>query len=80
MHDLKQKAKIIEMSKPISDNESERTEEAWELVSMIPIDLEIKLTSWELETITDIRNGKAATKFRLKEIREIVKRLQADAS
>ena len=74
------KGRIIEMSKPIPTTEEERTQEARELVSMIPEDLYPKLTSWEMQTLTEVKEGKAATKFRLTEIRQIVKRLQADAT
>jgi hypothetical protein len=74
------KGRIIEMSKAIPTTETERTEEARELVSMIPTELYPKLTSWERSTIEEIKEGKASTKFRLTEIRKIVKRLQEDAT
>jgi hypothetical protein len=74
------KARIVEMSKAIPDSEADRTEEARELVSMIPEELYPKLTSWEMQTISEIKEGKASTKFRLTEIRQIVKRLQAHAT
>jgi len=75
-----QKGHVIEMSKPLPTTEEERTQEARELVSMIPEELYPKLTSWELNTIEEIKQGKASTKFRLTEIRRIVKRLQEDAT
>jgi ribosome recycling factor len=80
MHNPTQRGRIIPMSKPIPTTEQERTEEARELVAMIPEEAYIQLTSWERETIEEIKEGKASTKFRLTEIRQIVKRLQSDAS
>lgn len=64
------------MSKPLPTTETERTEEARALVRMIDDKDYVKLTSWELSTVLDVLAGKAATKFRLNEIREIVHRIQ----
>jgi hypothetical protein len=75
MHNPTQKGRIIEMSKLLPNNESDRKAEALELVSMIPEELYPKLTSWERQTIEEVKEGKASTKFRLTEIRRIVKRL-----
>jgi hypothetical protein len=74
------KGRVVEMSKPIPDTEAERTEEARDLVSMIPEDRYKELTSWEFQTINEIKEGKASTSFRLREIRQIIKRLRADAT
>lgn len=79
MYNPTTKGRLIEMSKPLPTTETERTDEARELVSMIPDELYSKLTSWELNTIEEIKQGKASTKFRLTEIRKIVKRLQDEA-
>jgi hypothetical protein len=78
MHNPTQRGRIVEMSKPISDSESERTEEAQQLIAMIPEDRYKELTSWEFQTLNEVKEGKASTKFRLSEIRKIIKRLQAE--
>lgn len=74
------KGRVISMSKALPTTEEERTAEARELAAMIPKELYPKLTTWEMQTVSDIKDGKASTKFRLTELRQIVKRLQEDAS
>ncbi|HEY0800685.1 MAG TPA: hypothetical protein VGD54_07565 [Steroidobacteraceae bacterium] len=70
------RGRIVEMSKAMPTTEDERTTEAKELVSMIAeVDFP-KLTTWERATVEEIKEGKAASKFRLREVRGIVKRLQ----
>lgn len=70
------KDKIVAMDEPLPDSEDERTREALHLCDLISRDDYSQLTSWELQTIQDVKNGKAATKVRLREIRQAVKRLQ----
>jgi hypothetical protein len=74
------KGHVVQMSKALPTTEEERTQEARELVSMIDEKDYVKLTSWEMQTVEEIKAGKASTKFRLNEIRGIVKRLQAHAT
>jgi hypothetical protein len=66
---------IVVMEEVMSDREDERTEEAQRLCSMISDEDNASLTTWELQTVTDVRDGKAATRVRLRELRAIVKRL-----
>jgi hypothetical protein len=71
-----QRGKVVEMGRPIPDNETDRTAEARHLLSFIYEKDLPKLTSWERNTVEEIREGKASTTIRLKELRSIVKRLQ----
>jgi len=69
--------KVTEMSEPMPQTETERTEEAQRLLAQLTEDDLPLLTSWELSTITDLREGKAATAFRLRELRAALKRIHA---
>jgi hypothetical protein len=71
-----QKGHVVEMSKEIPESETDRTEEAQDLVAMIAESDHPKLTTWEMQTVNEVREGKASTKLRLRELRQIVKRLQ----
>jgi hypothetical protein len=70
------KGAIINMEKPLPDSEDDRTAEALALCDLISPEDYPKISTWELQTIQDVKAGKAATKVRLREIREVVKRLQ----
>ena len=65
------------MEDPIPSSEDERTQEALALVAQLRDEEMAKLTSWEMQTINDILEGKAATTVRLREIRAAVKRLRS---
>jgi hypothetical protein len=77
MNIFPQKASVTEMEPAMSEREDERTEEAQRLCSLISDEDNSNLTTWELQTVTDIREGKAATRVRLRELRGIVKRIRA---
>lgn len=64
------------MEKPVPTSEDERTKEALALLAQIPEEDMAKLTTWEMQTVNDIREGKAATGIRLREIRALLKRLR----
>jgi hypothetical protein len=70
------KGVVVAMSKPIPSTEEERTIEAQHLLGFIGDEDLASLTSWERSTVEDVKEGKAANAFRLREIRAIVKRLQ----
>lgn len=72
------KGKIIRINEVLPDSEDDRTAEALELCRMIVPEDYPRLTTWELQTVEDVRQGKAATKVRLRELRQIVKRLQEE--
>jgi hypothetical protein len=67
-------ANVIQMPKRMPTTEIERTEEALELIASIQSKFS-ELTSWELQIVQDIKEGKAATNIRLRELREAVKRI-----
>jgi hypothetical protein len=70
-----QKRRIVELDKPLPDSEDERTQEALELCKIISFGNDSELTTWEMQTVRDVEEGKAATRVRLRELRQIVKRL-----
>lgn len=63
------------MSKPIPDTETERVEEAKQLLSKLKTGDRLKLTTWELTLVEELGEGKACTRIRLKELREAMERL-----
>ena len=67
--------KVTEMPEPMSHSESERTEEAQRLLAQLTNDDLVKLTTWELQNIEDLREGKATTGVRLRELRDTVRRI-----
>jgi hypothetical protein len=68
--------KPLMMPKPIPDSEDDRVAEAMILLAKIShLDMPL-LTTWELEMIDAIRDGKAVTRIRLKELREAVERIE----
>ena len=69
-------AKVVSMTRPMPSTEAERTQEAQELLSHIEDSDLPSLTGWELNTVKEIQDGKAANAIRLRELRSIVKRLQ----
>jgi hypothetical protein len=73
--DQKQKMNVVRMSKPIPDNETDRTAEAILLIKRITDDDIPKLTTWEMELVGSLREGRAATRIRLKELRAVLERL-----
>jgi len=68
-------ARVVEIGKPMPTTEDERTLEALYLISLLSEEDNSKLTSWEMNTITELRAGRAATTVRLREMRSIAKRL-----
>ena len=71
--------KVTSIEEAIPHSESDRTEEALKLINSLGEDDLLKLTTWELQVIEDISKGRAATKIRLMELREAVKRIRKDA-
>ena len=70
-----ERMKVVRMSKPIPENEADRAEEAKQLIAKLrPEDIP-KLTTWEVVLVTEMEEGKAATRIRLKELREAVERI-----
>jgi len=67
--------KVVRMSKPIPENEADRAEEAKQLIAKLRPDDMPKLTTWEVTLIEELASGKAATRIRLKELREAVERI-----
>jgi hypothetical protein len=66
------------MPKPVPSTEQERTEEALALIGkLVPEDM-AKLTTWEVTLVEELKDGKAATRIRLKDLRECVHRLYPD--
>lgn len=66
---------LLKMPKPIPDNEADRTAEAAGLMNQLTETDIPKMTSWEVELVVSLREGKACTRIRLKELRELVARL-----
>lgn len=67
--------RVVEIEKPIPTREDERTREALSIIRCLSgVDLE-KLTSWEMSVVSEIKDGRAATTVRLRELRSIYKRL-----
>jgi hypothetical protein len=77
--DQKQKMNVVRMSKPIPDSETDRTAEAILLIKRITDSDIPKLTTWELELVDSLREGRAATRIRLKELRAVLERLHPTA-
>lgn len=66
---------VLKMPKHIPDSEAERTEEGCELMAQLT-DSDVPLmTTWEVQMICELKEGKACTKIRLKELRECVERI-----
>ena len=72
---MEQKKPLV-MPKPIPDNEDDRVAEATELLAKISHSDIYLLTSWELELVDELREGKACTRIRLKELRDAVERVE----
>ena len=72
---LTQKKPLV-MPKPVPSSEADRLAEAVELLTQIKDEDIVKLTTWELETIDSIREGRAVTRIRLKDLRECVERIR----
>lgn len=66
---------VLKMPKPIPDSEADRTAEAAELLGKLESEDVVKMTSWEVELTVALEEGKACTRIRLKELRELVARL-----
>ena len=70
-----QRMKVVRMSKPIPDSEADRSEEAKQLIAKLRPEDVPNLTTWEVELVKELAEGKAATRIRLKELREAVERI-----
>jgi len=71
---LPQKKPLV-MPKPIPSSETERVAEAMELLGQIRDEDIVKLTTWEVEMIDSIHQGRAVTRIRLKDLRDAVARI-----
>jgi hypothetical protein len=69
--------RVTSIAEALPTTEEERTNEARALLAHIREEQYPLLTTWERELVHDLADGKAATKIRLKELREIVKRLNS---
>jgi len=66
------------MPDPIPDSEGERTEEVLRLINEVRRlgpEAEKEWTSWELQILSELNDGRACTRIRFKEIREGAKRI-----
>lgn len=65
---------------PIPSTEAERTAEAERLIAEL-VDRKAfhHLTTWEVELVDELKQGKACTRVRLKELREALKRIREHA-
>jgi hypothetical protein len=70
--------KVYRMPKPLPSTETERTEEAQKLIARLTPEDTVKLTTWEVTLVAELREGKAATRIRLKDLREAVHRIYPD--
>jgi hypothetical protein len=67
------------LPEPIPDTEAERTVEGLHLIGVLKDltkDWKQELTSWELDVVNGVLDGKACTRVRLTEIRGAVARLR----
>lgn len=70
--------KELRMPLPVPDSERDRMEEAVGLLKKLIPDDQVKLTTWEVVLVDELREGKACTRIRLKELREAVHRIYPD--
>lgn len=75
MTNQSEKMKVVRMAKPIPETESERLEEAKQLLAKLKTGDRLKLTTWELTLVEELGEGKACTRIRLKELRAAIERL-----
>lgn len=68
--------KVSSIEDALPTTEAERTEEVHALLSRLTAEDTPNLTTWETQMIAELLEGKAATKIRLKELREAVKRIE----
>lgn len=66
---------ILKMLKPIPDNEQDRVAESYRLLAKIQPEDVASMTTWEREMVEEIKQGRAVTRIRLKELREMVERI-----
>jgi hypothetical protein len=67
--------RVLAMQKPIPENEGDRLAESVDLLMKLKEHDVAKMTTWEVELLAGIKEGKAVTRIRLLELRDIVKRL-----
>jgi hypothetical protein len=69
-------SRMFEMPKPMPSTDEERTVEAQSLLARLLPEESKLLTTWEFQLVEELKAGKAATKIRLKELRDVVKRIE----
>lgn len=68
--------KVYVLPKPIPYSEADRCVEATELIKQIGRQDAHLLTTWDVETLESIKAGRAVTRIRLIELREMVERVK----